>query len=77
MDNKLKVNIEKEKCKSCGYCILYCNKANLSIGKKANSRGYFYVEFLDKDNKCNSCALCALMCPEAAIQVYKLSQPKV
>ncbi|OGF50914.1 MAG: hypothetical protein A2231_09900 [Candidatus Firestonebacteria bacterium RIFOXYA2_FULL_40_8] len=71
MNKGQKVNIEKEKCKSCGYCIHFCNKGNLSLSKAVNTRGYLYIEFNDKENKCNSCALCALMCPEAAIEVYK------
>ncbi|MFH1074738.1 MAG: 4Fe-4S dicluster domain-containing protein [Candidatus Firestonebacteria bacterium] len=66
-----KVSIDREKCKSCGYCILYCNKNNLSLSKSFNARGYLYVEFNDKEGKCNSCALCAIMCPEAAIKVRK------
>jgi len=66
-----KVNINKEKCKSCGYCILFCAKKNLSLSKNFNAKGYAWVEFNDGEGKCNSCALCALMCPEAAIEVYK------
>lgn len=71
MSTEPKVKIDRERCKSCGYCLVYCNKSNLVIGKKTNTRGHFYVEFNDKDGKCNSCALCAMMCPEAAIEVYK------
>ncbi|OGF51432.1 MAG: hypothetical protein A2044_00150 [Candidatus Firestonebacteria bacterium GWA2_43_8] len=71
MSKSEKVVINKERCKSCGYCILYCNKKNLSLSKNFNTKGYVYAEFDDKDGKCNSCALCALMCPDAAIEVYK------
>ncbi len=71
MSKEIKVKIDKEKCKSCGFCVLYCAKGILFTGKKNNAKGFFYIEFDDKLNKCNSCAICALMCPEAAIEVFK------
>ncbi len=71
MSKEPKVKIAEEKCKSCGYCVLFCTKGNLQTGKKANARGFLYIDFEDKNGKCNSCGLCALMCPEAAIEVFK------
>lgn len=65
-----KVEIVKERCKSCGYCIKYCPKDVLTIGKKVNSKGYEYVEPINPE-KCIGCCICARMCPDGAIEVYK------
>lgn len=65
-----KVEIVKERCKSCGYCIKYCPKDVLNIGKKVNSKGYEYVEPINPE-KCIGCCICARMCPDGAIEVYK------
>ncbi|NLW69489.1 MAG: ferredoxin family protein [Eubacteriaceae bacterium] len=65
-----KVEIVTERCKSCGYCIKFCPKEVLAIGKKVNSKGYEFVEAIKPEN-CNGCAICARMCPDGAIDVYK------
>jgi 2-oxoglutarate ferredoxin oxidoreductase subunit delta len=65
-----KVEIRSESCKSCGYCVKFCPKKVLAIGKRVNSKGYEYVEALDMDS-CVACTMCAAMCPEAAIEICK------
>jgi len=57
-------------CKGCGYCIKYCPKSILEMGKERNNHGHFYPFMTDAD-KCISCAICATMCPEAAIELTK------
>lgn len=64
------VTIRKESCKSCEYCVKFCNKSVLAIGSEVNSKGYPYV-IAQKPEACIGCALCAHICPEAAIEVYK------
>ncbi len=64
------VTILSESCKSCGYCIKFCNKGVLAVGTEVNSKGYPYV-ISAKPEACIGCAMCAQMCPEAAIEVYK------
>lgn len=64
------VTIYAEGCKSCGYCVKFCPKNVLAVGKKVNTRGYPYV-VVEKPEACVGCAMCAQMCPEAAIEVYR------
>jgi len=62
--------IDKEFCKSCGYCIEFCSEDLISLSDNLNAKGYYHVEFMD-ENGCTGCATCALVCPEAAIEVYR------
>ena len=65
-----KIEVLAERCKSCGYCVKFCPKDILAIGKKVNSKGYEYVECTDPES-CIGCAICGRMCPDGAIDVYK------
>lgn len=65
-----KIEVLAERCKSCGYCVKFCPKGILAIGKKVNSKGYEYVECTDPES-CIGCAICGRMCPDGAIDVYK------
>lgn len=65
-----KVEILAERCKSCGYCIKFCPKQVLAVGKNVNTKGYEYVEAVQPEN-CIGCAICARICPDGAIDVYK------
>lgn len=67
---KGKVEIRKESCKSCGYCVKYCPKQVLEIGHEVNSKGYLYVTAAHPDD-CIGCAQCGIICPDAAIEVYR------
>lgn len=64
-----RVEIVAELCKSCGYCVKFCPKNVLAIGKTVNSKGYEVVESVNDD--CVGCCSCARMCPAGAINVYK------
>lgn len=59
-----------ERCKECGYCIKFCPKQILSIGKSVNKGGYYPPVVTDVD-ACIGCGICATVCPDAAIEVYK------
>ena len=62
------VVINDSLCKNCGYCVKFCPKHILEMGKTRNKRGPFYPVMTDAD-KCITCAICAMMCPEGAIDV--------
>lgn len=66
----VKIEISKESCKSCGYCVKYCPKNVLSIGKDVNRKGYQYA-VVSEAEKCIGCKMCANICPDAAIEIYK------
>ena len=64
------VKIRPDSCKSCGYCVKFCPKGVLAIGREVNSKGYPYV-VVEKPEACIGCAICGQMCPDAAIEVFK------
>jgi 2-oxoglutarate ferredoxin oxidoreductase subunit delta len=63
------IEIDRELCKACTFCIDACADEYLALGKTLNSRGYRVVELSGKGS-CNSCKRCAVVCPEAAITVF-------
>lgn len=64
------IEIEKELCKECQYCVFYCPKSLIKIQDNLNSYGFRYAVFSDEKQQCKGCKICALMCPDAAINVY-------
>ena len=64
------IKVVAERCKSCQYCVKYCPKQVLAVGKNVNSKGYEYVEPVNQD-ACIACAFCATMCPDCIITVEK------
>ena len=65
-----KVEILQESCKACGYCVKFCPRDVLALGKEVNAKGYLFV-VAEKAEDCIGCAMCAQMCPEAAIEVWR------
>lgn len=65
-----KVEILKESCKNCCYCIKFCPKKVLDVGNQVNMKGYQYTVAINMD-QCIGCKMCAIVCPDAAIEVYK------
>jgi len=62
--------ISSERCKSCGYCVKYCPKNVLEIGKIVNEMGYPHVQAV-REGDCIGCAMCAQVCPDAVFEVYR------
>lgn len=64
------LNINTSLCKGCAYCIKFCPKNILEMGKERNNHGHFFPLLTDTE-KCISCAMCATICPEGAIEITK------
>ena len=65
------VEIDIERCKGCGLCVLSCPTDCLAINTSdTNSYGLNYA-YLDDEDNCIACMNCAVICPDAAISVYK------
>ena len=64
------IKVDKERCKGCEFCILFCPKQTISLSAGFNSKGYHYPECTDPES-CTGCAMCGRICPEVAIEVYK------
>ena len=57
-------------CKGCSFCVKFCPKGILELGKNRSERGFFYPHLTDEE-KCISCGICATVCPEGAIELSK------
>lgn len=66
----VKLNIKKDRCKGCGYCVRFCPQNVLKMSEKLNSRGIHCVEIADIE-KCTGCGICAIMCPDVCMEIYK------
>ena len=62
--------IDKDRCKSCGLCVLQCKKGLLSLSHEINKQGYHPVMIAEPD-KCIGCTMCSIMCPDSVIEVYR------
>jgi 2-oxoglutarate ferredoxin oxidoreductase subunit delta len=67
---KGKIEIDRELCKGCKYCVLSCPKGVIVMDSEFNKSGYFPAKVKDIE-RCNGCALCAQMCPEIAVSVWR------
>ena len=65
-----KIEVNRERCKACGFCIATCPKQLIIISKEANSQGFCPAE-QSTDGECTGCALCAEVCPDVAIEVWR------
>lgn len=66
-NNKTKITVKENWCKSCGICINYCPK-NVLV---ANDKGVPVAENIDD---CIKCMLCELRCPDFAITVENIEK---
>jgi 2-oxoglutarate ferredoxin oxidoreductase subunit delta len=66
-ENKVKIN--KEKCKSCGYCVADCPRKALSFSGSLNEKGYNYVQV--DDALCVGCGTCYRVCPDCVFEIVE------
>ncbi|MCX7973552.1 MAG: 4Fe-4S binding protein [Candidatus Aminicenantes bacterium] len=62
------VNIIKDRCKGCSFCVEYCPRDVLEMSEEFNVKGYHPPRVINPDNCCY-CQLCEAICPEFAIFV--------
>lgn len=80
------IQIDKSRCKGCGFCVEFCPKDCISLSDELNLKGYYVAASNGGDGSaegapggdgpvdggaCNGCGTCALMCPEVAIEVVR------
>jgi 2-oxoglutarate ferredoxin oxidoreductase subunit delta len=74
---KGRIEIDRERCKGCGLCILVCPKKRIEISEELNTKGYYPAVFQDEgledptQMKCTGCSLCGITCPDVAIEVWR------
>jgi len=69
-----KIKIDKDRCKGCGLCIIYCPVKKLAFSPALNKRGVHYAEG-KSGITCIGCGRCYLICPDACIEVYEETKP--
>jgi 2-oxoglutarate ferredoxin oxidoreductase subunit delta len=65
-----KIEIDRELCKGCGYCVEACPKKVIALDTRFNEQG-FYPAICEHPEDCIGCAICAQVCPDLAIEVWK------
>ncbi len=60
---KVKIEIDRTRCKECSLCVDFCNRGVLAL-----ENGFPVVVQLDR---CNVCEICELMCPDFAINIVE------
>ena len=63
------LKIDKERCKSCEYCIISCKKGALNLSNNTNAEGYKYIE-VDVE-KCVLCGVCYQVCPDNTFEIIE------
>ncbi|HDZ77257.1 MAG TPA: 4Fe-4S dicluster domain-containing protein [Candidatus Omnitrophica bacterium] len=64
-----KVKINRERCKGCQLCLIYCPKGLIEKDKNLNKKGIQPLVF--RNGECNGCKFCAIICPDGAVEIYK------
>lgn len=65
------IEVDIEKCKGCGICIVSCPTKVLQLARNVNGKGYNYAEMENPDN-CTGCTSCGMVCPDSVITVYRM-----
>lgn len=63
------VNIAKDRCKGCEFCIHFCPKNLLFLSSKLTAKGFHTASIIINTKKCSGCTICAQVCPDAAIEI--------
>ncbi len=69
----IKLVIQKERCKACGLCIVFCPQKLLELSEELNEAGYRPVK-QNHPEKCTGCGICAVMCPDICFSIYRIRE---
>ena len=65
---RARIEIDTQRCKGCGLCVVFCPLGNLEVVDEPNDAGHYPVRVKD-EAACTGCAICAVMCPDVAIRI--------
>lgn len=68
-----RVEVIKDRCKGCEFCMSYCSRGVLAMSQKFNRKGYHYPE-VAFPQLCVNCHFCEVICPEFAIFSSEIDQ---
>jgi len=68
------VEILRERCKGCGFCVEYCPRDVLEMSTDFNRKGY-HPPYSRHPELCVACGFCEMICPEFAIYIVVTSVP--
>ncbi len=69
---RYQVQITKDRCKGCSFCIEFCPRHVLKKSNELNKKGYA-VAAAENPEECTNCGMCQLICPDFAIRVVAVS----
>ncbi|MEW6102003.1 MAG: 4Fe-4S dicluster domain-containing protein [Candidatus Omnitrophota bacterium] len=64
------IKINKDRCKGCQLCLIFCPKGFITLEAKLNKKGLKTAKFKE-GSECSACCMCAMICPECCIEVWK------
>lgn len=70
---KFRVDVDKEACKECGYCIEVCPVGIFVASDYLNAKGYRAVTAISEE-RCVGCKRCFIACPDFAIEVAAVQE---
>lgn len=68
MTPRYRVEVKKELCKGCRFCIELCPRQTLRDSAVLNAKGYRPASAEDTSS-CAGCGLCEMVCPDFVIRV--------
>lgn len=66
------LQIKKENCKSCGYCVSSCRQGALYLSDELNNKGYNVVSLYP--DKCIDCGICTAVCPDYVLTIGEVTK---